>query len=93
MLWNRAFEKSAVCCLSILFCLTKPPNLPLSAEKPLSDMFLWKYSQRKSTGEAIIRVKISAQAPIFLMFFLGIKNKETEPIKHFDDFSHAKVLV
>ena len=78
MLWNSAFEKSVVCCLSFLLCLTKLPNRPLSAEKPLSEMFLWKYSDRKSTGEAIIRVKISAQAPIFVMFFLGIKNKETD---------------
>ena len=77
MLWKSAFEKSAVCCLSSRFCITTLPNLPLSAEKPLSERFLWKYSDRKSTGEAIIRVKISAQAPILLMFLLGIKNKET----------------
>src|SRR5665648_154053 len=78
MLWNSAFEKSAVCCLSSRLCLTTLPNLLLSAEKPLSEMFRWKYSDRKSTGEAIIRVKISAQAPILLMFFLGIKNRETD---------------
>ena len=77
MLWKSAFEKSAVCCLSSLLCLTMLPNLPLSAEKPLSQRFRWKYSDKKSTGEAIILVKISAQAPILAMFFLGIKNKET----------------
>jgi hypothetical protein len=54
------------------------PNLPLSAEKPLSERFLWKYPDKKSTGEAAIRVKISAQAPILAMFFLGIKNKDTD---------------
>jgi len=54
------------------------PNLPLSAEKPLSERFLWKYPDKKSTGEAAIRVKISAQAPIRVMFFLGIKNSETD---------------
>jgi len=37
------------------------PNLPLSAEKPLSHTLRWKYSQRKSTGEAIILVRISAR--------------------------------
>ena len=78
MLWKSAFEKSAVCCLSSRLCLTMLPNRPLSAEKPLSERFLWKYSDKKSTGEAIIRVKISAQAPILVMFFLGIKNKETD---------------
>jgi hypothetical protein len=61
-----------------LFCLNTLPNLPLSAEKPFSQMFRWKYSDRKSTGEAIIRVKISAQAPILLMFFFGIINRETD---------------
>src|SRR4030043_1656536 len=78
MLWKSAFEKSAVCWRSSLFCLTMLPNRPLSAEKPLSEMFRWKYSDRKSAGEAIIRVKISAQAPILLMFFFGIKNKDTD---------------
>ena len=76
-MWNSAFEKSAVCCRSCRLCLIKLPNLPLSAEKPLSQRFRWKYSDRKSTGEAIILVKISAQAPIRFMFFLGIRNKET----------------
>jgi len=52
------------------------PNRPLSAEKPLSERFLWKYSDRKSTGEAIILVKISAQAPILAMFFLESKTKK-----------------
>jgi hypothetical protein len=77
MLWNRAFEKSAVCCISSLLCLTTLPNMPLSAEKPLSETFLWKYSDRKSTGDAIILLKIGAQALILAMFFLGIRNKET----------------
>ena len=77
MLWKSAFEKRAVCCLSSRLCLTMLPNRPLSAEKPLSERFLWKYSDRKSTGEAIILVKISAQAPILAMFFFGIRNRET----------------
>jgi hypothetical protein len=75
-LWKKAFEKSAVYCRSDLHCQIILPNLPLSAEKPLSHTFLWKYSDKKSTGEAIILVKMSAKAPILAMFFLGIKNKE-----------------
>jgi hypothetical protein len=43
------------------------PNLPLSAEKPLSQMFIWKYSDGKSTGEAIIIVSARAEARISLM--------------------------
>src|SRR4030042_1005421 len=64
MLWKSAFEKSAVCWRSSLFCLTMLPNRPLSAEKPLSEMFRWKYSDRKSAGEAIIRVNIHARSKI-----------------------------